>query len=134
MKNILKPLVLGTALVAAATVSVPAPAQANTTSTVLIAAGAAAIVGALLVDSNSHPYYVQNNQRYYVTQDEATYYRSHHQVVQRRAWVPENEYPVQRTAGYQMRPQPQGHAYGQQRNMNGQGNQMQHQDEGRQNR
>ncbi len=110
MKNILKPIAIGTALIAAATISVPSPAQASTTSTVLIAAGAAAIVGALLIDSNSHPYYVKNNRRYYVTQNEASYYRSHHQVVQRQAWVPENEYPVQRNAGYPMRQQQdQGH-------------------------
>ena len=58
--------------------------------------GTAAIVGALVYDSNNHPYYVRNNRRYYVTQQEAGYYRSHHQGVERRAYVPEREYPVQR--------------------------------------
>jgi hypothetical protein len=95
-------LLVGTALVAAATVSAPRPAQADTTSTALIIAGAAAIVGALLVDSSNRSYYVRDNQRYYVTQDEANYYRGHHNTVQRQAWVPENEYPVRRNAGYQI--------------------------------
>jgi hypothetical protein len=75
---------------------IPAPAKADTTSTVLIAAGAAAIVGALLYDSSSHPYYVRDNQRYYVTHNEALYYRSHHRGYERRAYVPEQEYPVAR--------------------------------------
>jgi hypothetical protein len=91
-----KGLAVGTALVAAITISLPRPAQADTTSTALFAVGAAAIVGALLYDGNNRPYYVNNNRRYYVTQGEASYYRSHHRVVQRQAWVPENEYPVQR--------------------------------------
>lgn len=96
----LKGLVLGAALVGTTFVAIPRPAQADTTSTVLIAAGAAAIVGALLLDANNRPYYVKNNHRYYVTQSEANYYRSHHKVVARQAWVPENEYPVARNAGY----------------------------------
>jgi hypothetical protein len=75
---------------------VPAPAKADSTSTALIAVGAAAIVGALLYDGNNHPYYVRDNRRYYVTQDEAQYYRGHHQMQQRQAWVPEREYPVER--------------------------------------
>jgi hypothetical protein len=106
-QNIFRSLVAGLTLVAATTVFIPRPVQANTTSTVLIAAGAAAIVGALLMDSNNRPYYVSNNRRYYVTQNEATYYRNHHRVVARQAWVPENEYPVQRNAGYPIREQRQ---------------------------
>lgn len=74
----------------------PAPAQADTASTAAIAAGAAAIVGALLYDSNNRPYYVRNGHRYYVTQDEERYYRGHHPGVERRAYVPEREYPVAR--------------------------------------
>jgi hypothetical protein len=74
----------------------PAPAKADTTSTALIVAGAASIVGALLYDANNHPYYVRNNHRYYVTQSEAQYYQGHHQGNYRRAYVPENEYPVAR--------------------------------------
>ena len=54
------------------------------------------IVGALLIDANNRPYYVKSNHRYYVTQPEAQYYRSHHNVVQRKAYVPEREYPIAR--------------------------------------
>jgi hypothetical protein len=71
-------------------------AKADTASTAAIVAGAAAIVGALLYDSNNHPYYVRNNHRYYVTQNEAQYYRGHHQGVVRKAYVPEQEYPIAR--------------------------------------
>lgn len=71
-------------------------AKASTASTAGIAAGAAAIVGALLYDSSNHPYYVRNNHRYYVTQSEAQSYRSHHHGQMRRAYVPEQEYPVAR--------------------------------------
>ncbi len=106
-QNIFRNLVAGVALVAATIVFIPRPVQADTTSTVLIAAGAAAIVGAILMDSNNRPYYVNNHRRYYVTQNEATYYRSHHKLVARQAWVPENEYPVQRNAGYPIREQQQ---------------------------
>lgn len=90
----LKRLVIASALLAAVTFSLPRAAQADTASTVAIAAGAAAIVGALLIDGNNRPYYVNNNRRYYVSQSQASYYRNHHHVVQRRAYVPENEYPV----------------------------------------
>jgi hypothetical protein len=55
-----------------------APAAADTGSTIAIAAGAAAIVGALLSDSSGRSYYVQGNQRHYVSHDQAVYYRSHH--------------------------------------------------------
>ena len=81
----------------------PAPAKADTTSTALIAVGAAAIVGALLYDGNNRPYYVRNNQRYYVSQNEAQYYRGHHRTYQRQAWVPEREYPVARDPYYNNR-------------------------------
>jgi hypothetical protein len=101
-KGAFKGLAVGTALATAITISLPRPVQADTTSTALFAVGAAAIVGALLYDGNNHPYYVNNNRRYYVSQNEAQYYRSHHRMVQRQAWVPEYEYPVQRNAGYNM--------------------------------
>jgi hypothetical protein len=71
------------------------PAKADATSTAVIV-GAAAIVGALLIDNNNRPYYVNGGRRYYVTQNEAGYWRAHHHVVQRRAYVPEQEYPVAR--------------------------------------
>ena len=70
--------------------------KADTASTAAIAAGAAAIVGALLYDSNNRPYYVRNNHRYYVTQPEEQFYRAHHRGVVRKAYVPEQEYPVAR--------------------------------------
>ncbi len=91
-------LVVGAALVAAAVVSGPSPAMASTSTDLAIAA--TAIVGALLLDANNRPYYVADDRRYYVSQDEANYYRAHHHVVRRQAWVREDEYPVQRNAGY----------------------------------
>jgi hypothetical protein len=106
MQRSLAAAAAGTTLLAAISFGIPRPAQADTASTIAIAAGAAAIVGALLVDGNGHPYYVRDNRRYYVTNDEANYYRSHHHVVQRTAWVPENEYPVQRNVRY---PDDRGH-------------------------
>jgi hypothetical protein len=87
---------LGSLLVLGSIGGTPTAAKANTASTIAIAAGAAAIVGALLYDGNNHPYYVRNNHRYYVTQQEATYYRGHHQGYTRQAYVPEREYPVAR--------------------------------------
>lgn len=87
---------LGGLLVLGSIGGTPAPAKADTTSTALIAVGAAAIVGALLYDSNNHPYYVRDNRRYYVTNDEAQYYRTHHRGYVRQAYVPEREYPVAR--------------------------------------
>ena len=83
-------------LILAGTLVAPQPAAADTASTAAIIAGAMGIVGALLIEANNRPYYVKNNRRYYVTQPEAQYYRSHHHVVQRQAWVPEQEYPVAR--------------------------------------
>jgi hypothetical protein len=107
----LKRLALGTALIAAITVSLPRPAQADTSST-LMAVAAGAIVGALLLDGNNQPYYVNNNRKYYVSQQEASYWRSQHHVVVRRAYVPEAEYPVARNAGYRV-PQQQAMRGGQ---------------------
>ncbi len=78
------------------------PAPADTASTAAIIAGAAAITGALLYDSSNHPYYIQNNRRYYVNDDQAQYYRSHHRGYERKAYVPEQQYPVAR--GYQHGP------------------------------
>jgi hypothetical protein len=96
----LKGLAVGAALVAAVTISLPRPAQADATSTALYAVGAAAIVGALLYDGNNRPYYIKDNRRYYVSQDAARYYRSHHDGYMRQAWVPEREYPVAQNGGY----------------------------------
>jgi hypothetical protein len=53
-------------------------ARADTASTIAIAAGAAAIVGALLTDNSGHSYYVSGNQRHYVSHNSAQYYRGHH--------------------------------------------------------
>jgi hypothetical protein len=53
-------------------------AKADTASTIAIAAGAAAIVGALLTDNTGRSYYVRGNQRHYVDHNTAVYYRSHH--------------------------------------------------------
>ena len=119
-----KYVVAATALVAVATVSIPRPAQADTTTTAAIIAGAAAIVGALLLDGNNRPYYITNNRKYYVTQPEANYWQTHHRVVVRKAYVPENEYPVARNAGYRIPKyqQPQ-HGNNQGRDNQGDGNQ-----------
>jgi hypothetical protein len=89
-----KALAVGAALVAAVTISLPRPAQADTTSTALFAVGAAAIAGALLYDANNQPYYIRDNHRYYVSRQAAAYYREHHPGYMRQAWVPEREYPV----------------------------------------
>jgi hypothetical protein len=118
MQKIFKAFTVVAALLAAIGISRPVPAAADTSSAIISAAGM--IVGALLIDSNNHPYYVRDNRRYYVTQDEASYYRSHHRVVQRQAWVPEEEYPVRRNAGYSV-PQRQ-HAMNNDQGHNGQDN------------
>jgi hypothetical protein len=90
------PTVLASFLALGVLGGIQAPAKADTASTAAIIAGAAAITGALLYDSSNHPYYVRNNHRYYVTQNEAVYYRGHHRGVERRAYVPEQEYPISR--------------------------------------
>jgi len=88
---------LGGVLVAGALATSSIPAAADTASTAAIAAGAAAIVGALLYDGSNHPYYIRNGHRYYVTAAEANAYRSRHRGgVERRAFVPEKEYDVRR--------------------------------------
>jgi hypothetical protein len=87
---------LGGLFVVGALSGAPSAAKADTTSTALIVAGVAAITGAILYDSSNHPYYVRNDRRYYITQNEERYYRSHHHGVVRRAYVPEQEYPVAR--------------------------------------
>jgi len=92
----LKPTTAIASLLVAGMLVAPQPAPADTASTAAIIAGAMGIVGALLIDANNRPYYVKNNHRYYVSQPEAQYYRSHHRVVQRQAWVPEQEYPIAR--------------------------------------
>ena len=69
---------LGGILTLGALAGFSAPAKADTGSTAAIAVGAAAIVGALLVDNNSHrSYYMQGGHRHYVSNDTANYYRSH---------------------------------------------------------
>jgi hypothetical protein len=83
-------------LSAALTMGAQSAARADAGSTAAIIAGAAAITGALIYDSSNHPYYVQSGHRYYVSQQQATWYRGHHQGTERRAYVPEKEYPVAR--------------------------------------
>lgn len=85
---------LSGALVLGSVSGMAAPAKADTASTIAIAGAAAAIVGALLYDGNNHPYYIRNGHRYYVSQQTANYYREHHPGYERRAYVPEREYPV----------------------------------------
>lgn len=53
------------------------PAQADTASTLILAAAAGAIVGSLFTDSNNQPYYVNNGRHVYVTKNTANYYRAH---------------------------------------------------------
>jgi hypothetical protein len=81
----------------ALTMGAPSMVRADTGSTAAIIAGAAAIAGALIYDSSNHPYYVQNGHRFYVTPQQAAYYRGHHRGYERRAYVPEPEYPVARS-------------------------------------
>jgi hypothetical protein len=71
-------LLMAATLATVAIIPIARPAQADTGSTLLIAGAAAAIVGALLVDSNNQPYYVSNGRHVYVSQNTARYYRSHH--------------------------------------------------------
>jgi hypothetical protein len=53
------------------------PAQADTTSTIILAAAAGAIIGSLFTDTNNQPYYVNNGRHVYVSQNTANYYRAH---------------------------------------------------------
>jgi hypothetical protein len=87
---------LGALVVVASLGSAQMTARADTATTAAIVAGAAAIVGALLYDANNRPYYIRSGHRYYVTQAEAGYWRGHHPGVERRAYVPEQEFPVAR--------------------------------------
>ncbi len=99
MINRIATIALGGLALAGAMFSSARPAPADTASTAAIIAGAAAITGALLYDSSNRPYYIRNDRRYYVNNDEARYYRSHHRGYERRAYVPEQQYPIAR--GYQ---------------------------------
>jgi hypothetical protein len=67
---------IAVALATVAIVPAARPAQADTASTVAIIAAASVIVGAILVDSNNQPYYVNNGRHVYVSQNTATYYRA----------------------------------------------------------
>jgi hypothetical protein len=93
---IVSALLAGTFVVGGSFGPAAQPAKADTASTAAIVAGAAAIVGALLIDNNNRPYYVNGGKRYYVTQAEANRWKQQHHVVARRAYVPEQEYPVAR--------------------------------------
>jgi hypothetical protein len=93
-------------LFAASVTGVPRIASADTTSTAAIIAGAAAIAGALIYDSQNHPYYIRDRHRYYVTDEQARWYKQHHHGSERRAYVPEQEYPP--THAYNQRDDHQG--------------------------
>lgn len=88
-------------LAIALSMGAPSVVRADTGSTAAIIAGAAAITGALIYDAGNHPYYVQSGHRYYVSQQQAVWYRGHHRGYERRAYVPEPEYPVAREYGNQ---------------------------------
>jgi hypothetical protein len=70
-------IIIAASLATAALLPVARPAQADTTSTILLAAAAGAIVGTLLTDSNNQPYYVSNGRHVYVSRNTANYYRAH---------------------------------------------------------
>jgi hypothetical protein len=76
MKNPYALLIAG-AFTVMAIVPLARPAQADTTSTIFLAAAAGAIIGSLFTDSNNQPYYVNNGRHVYVSQNTATYYRAH---------------------------------------------------------
>lgn len=67
--------VLAAALATATLLPVARPAQADTTSTIFLAAMAGAIVGSLFTDTNDQAYYVNNGRHVYVSRDTANYYR-----------------------------------------------------------
>jgi hypothetical protein len=70
-------LFIAGAIAIVAIVPVARPAQADTTSTIILAAAAGAIIGSLFTDSNNQPYYVNNGRHVYVSHNTATYYRAH---------------------------------------------------------
>lgn len=70
-------LFIAATMATVAVIPVARPAQADTTSTILIAAAAGAIIGSLFTDSNNQPYYVNNGRHVYVSQNTASYYRAH---------------------------------------------------------
>jgi hypothetical protein len=70
-------LVLAAAVATVAFVPMARPAVADTTSTVILAAAAGAIIGSLFTDANNQPYYVSNGRHVYVSQNTANYYRAH---------------------------------------------------------
>jgi hypothetical protein len=65
------------AIAAVSLVPMARPAVADTTSTIILAAAAGAIVGSLFTDGNNQPYYVNNGRHVYVNQNTANYYRAH---------------------------------------------------------
>lgn len=88
--------------------SIPQRASADTNTTIAIAA--AAIVGALLIDSNNRPYYVRNNHRYYVSNGVAQYYYAHQDPVYYRAHSGQwNSNPRGFAQGWQQYHQGRGH-------------------------
>ena len=68
---------LAAVLATATLLPVARPAQADTTSTIILAAAAGAIIGSLFTDTNNQPYYVNNGRHVYVSQNTANYYRAH---------------------------------------------------------
>jgi hypothetical protein len=62
---------LAAAFATVAAVPLARPAQADTTSTIILAAAAGAIIGSLFTDSNNQPYYVSNGRHVYVSQTSA---------------------------------------------------------------
>jgi hypothetical protein len=70
-------LFVAIAIAAVTVVPMARPAVADTTSTIILAAAAGAIVGALFTDGNNQAYYVNNGRHVYVSQNTAAYYRAH---------------------------------------------------------
>jgi hypothetical protein len=70
-------LFIAAAIATVGVLPVARPAQADTTSTIILAAAAGAIIGSLFTDSNNQPYYVNNGRHVYVSQNTASYYRAH---------------------------------------------------------
>ncbi len=68
---------IAAAIATVAVIPMARPAQADTTSTIILAAAAGAIIGSLFTDSNNQPYYVNNGRHVYVSHNTANYYRAH---------------------------------------------------------